>query len=319
MISAAMPLSTQGTRTLRQPRPLEQFARLAAAAGLMLVFVALWMPFIQGIALSEAKELRILPRLSIFGALLLQASILVRAGLSRTQIVLLTLGAAAISLALLGTASTAGPSGFGGLSGTVGPGGPGGAVEALRLSSESLMIVALGLLLGAWVESAGILLSCMACAIVGGIWCGAFQVVENSAADSAFQFFRLAWPARYGTLAPAPGLPEALLVAVVAGASVRLRLPLFSVAMGAFAGFCSASFLNVGPWSQWPGLSAILVSSGILIACWPDMELRMSDLARALFFGGTLMAILVLSEGVRAHLQPPVESPAESARFRSYT
>jgi len=306
MIALAEDTSDDTDSVLTSPAPAEQFARLAAVVGILLLLTAVWAPLIDTVAISSAKEVRILPRLSVFLGALLASMLLAGARWrARHTVPAMALFAAmtfALKARILATGET-----------------PTMTLNAILLTTQTVVILFAGLTLGGLIQTGGGLLQFLTCAIAGDIWLNSFYVADSSAREASYTLLRLSWPPVQGFLAAAPGFGEVLVCGVLAGCARRLALPLTSIVLGAFAGYCAASFLALPPWPAWPTLSVLLITSGTLIGCWPDLELNLHDLRRALLIGGSLMLLLAGISAVRHSLAPPPKPQPELFRYRSFT
>lgn len=279
------------------PPAMECIARLAAASGLPLLLSATWAPILENVANAAAKEVRILPRLSVFLCGLFVAMLLAGARFSSRQCC-----AAAIVLGLGAIQLQAG--------------GDSLSTASLLLTTQLLALVFVGLALGGLLKSSGELLTLLACAVSGDIWLNALTVAEPG---TPFALLRLALPTSAGHLVYAPGCGEILTCGILAGCARRLGLPLMSITLGAFAGYCAASFLGAPAWPAWTTLSVLLVTTGTLIACWPELDLGLNDLRRALLIGGLLMLTLALFSALRHQIAAPPRPDPEPFRYRSFT
>lgn len=284
----------------------EQIARLAAAFGLLLLLTAVWSPLLDLAAISSAKEVRILPRLSIFFGALLAALLLAGARWRARETVPAMLLFACAAFALKTRIAAA-------------SGVPSSALNSVLVASQTLAILFAGLSLGGLMQTSGALLQFLACAIAGDIWLNSLSVPDNAGSKGSFALLRLSWPPVQGFLALAPGFGEVLVCGALAGCARSLGLPLISIVLGAFAGYCAASFLALPPWPAWPTLSVLLITSGTLIGCWPDLDLNLHDLRRALLLGGSLMLVLAGFSAIRHEFSAPPKSQPELFRYRSFT
>jgi hypothetical protein len=287
-----------------QPNSAEQIARLAAAFGLLLLLTAVWAPLLDLAALSSAKEVRILPRLSVFFGALLASLLLAGARWRARETVPAMLLFACASFALKNSMTAAG-------------GVPSSALNSVLVTSQALAILFAGLSLGGMMQTSGALLQFLACAIAGDIWLNSLSIPDG--AGSSFALLRLSWPPVQGFLATAPGFGEVLVCGALAGCARRLGLPLISIVLGAFAGYCAASFLALPPWPAWPTLSVLLITSGTLIGCWPDLNLNLRDLVRALLLGISLMVVLAGFSAIQQKFTAPPKPEPELFRYRSFT
>lgn len=306
MIALAEDATDDAEFSPQPPTSTEQLARLAAAMGLLLLLTAVWSPLIDTAAQSSAKEVRILPRLSIFLGALITAMLLAGARWRARQTIPAMVLFAAVTFELKARMLAAG-------------GLPSSTVNAVLLTSQTLAILFAGLSLGTLIQNSGALLQFLACAIAGDIWLNSLLVAETTTNDGLFALLRLSWPPAQGFLALAPGFGEVLVCGALAGCARRLNLPLISIVLGAFAGYCAASFLALPPWPAWPTLSVLLITSGTLIGCWPDLELSLHDLRRALLLGGSLMLMLAGFSAIRHELAAPPKPQPELFRYRSFT
>lgn len=306
MIALAEDPSDDSEVVLNRPAFSERFARLAAGFGILLLLTTVWAPLIDTVAISSAKEVRILPRLSMFLAALLAALLLAGSRWRTWQTVSAAALFAAATFALKARILETG-------------GAPAVVLTSVLLATQTLAIVFAGLTLGGWIRSGGGLLQFLACAIAGDIWLNALNVADGSARETSFALMRLHWPPTQGFLAAAPGFSEVLVCGALAGCARRLSLPQISIVLGAFAGYCAASFLALPPWPAWSTLSVLLITTGTLIGCWPDLELNLRDLCLSLLFGGVLMLTLAGFSAVRYSLAPPPKPQPELFRYRSFT
>ncbi len=306
MIALAEDISDDTETVLASPTPAEQFARLAAALGILLLLTAVWAPLIDRVAITSAKEIRILPRLSVFLAALLTSMLLAGARLRARHTVPAIALFATVAFAVKARILAADDA----LAMTL---------NAVLFTAQTMAILFAGLTLGGLIQTGGGLLQFLACAIAGDIWLNSLFVADSSVREASYSLLRLNWPPVQGFLALAPGFGEVLVCGVLAGCARRLGLPLISIVLGAFAGYCAASFLALPPWPAWPTLSVLLITSGTLIGCWPDLELNLHDLRRALLIGGGLMLVLAGISMVRHSLVPPPKPQPELFRYRSFT
>lgn len=286
------------------PAAAEQIARVAAALGLILLLTAVWAPLLDLAAISSAKEVRILPKLSMFFGALLAALLLAGARWRARETIPAMLLFACAAFALKARISAAG--------------GVPSALNSVLVASQTLAILFAGLSLGGLMQTSGALLQFLACAIAGDIWLNSLSIPDSTGA-TGFALLRLSWPPVQGFLALAPGFGEVLLCGALAGCARRLGLPLISIVLGAFAGYCAASFLALPPWPAWPTLSVLLITSGTLIGCWPDLDLNLHDLRRALLLGGSLMLVLAAFSAIRHEFAAPPKPQPELFRYRSFT
>lgn len=316
-----------------RPAPWAEFAgRLLVCACLATLLYALWSPRLEGASAWLAKELRVLPRMTVFVLAVLVA--LVVQGARATRGVLLTGGALAALAAFCllpwaelwtipargndSAASDASPA-----RNVMLLAGP--VLQLLRFQASLFAAVLLGTWLGRRIETSGELVVLLFCAIAGDVWLSTFRVPESVDPTHPLRLLRLPWPPSVGQLGLSPAFTDLLFLSATLEAGRALRLHTLSVVFGAMSGYCAGSFLGLDPWPAWqtwpawPALSMAMFTSGVIIGCWPELKCKARDMARALLLGALLLAALLAMASVQRMLSPTPEPPSPPGRYRYVT
>lgn len=318
-------------------RPAELAGRLVIALGLAALLYALWTPRLEGAAAWTAKELRILPRMSVFvlaalGALMVQGArprprILLAGGLLLGAIAVWllpreVLWAAPLAGQHAGTAASTGPAmaeAAGNAAGRALLPVAGPVLELLRFQASLLAAILLGTWLGRSIPSPAQLIAVLFCAVAGDVWLNAFCVPEAFDAAHPLRLLRLPWPPPRGRVALSPAFTDVVFLSATVEAARNLGVPLLSVVLGAVSGYCAGSFLGLDPWPAWPALSMALFTSGVLVGCWPDLRCSLRDTGKALLLAALLLAALLGVASLQRALSPAPEPRETPARYRHVT
>lgn len=299
--------SEQDEQLLQRVSVQDRVARWSVASALMLLLVAAGDPLLPLLAENGLRVLGTLPRLIAFFVVMLQALILHGGSSSRASRFELACGCALsgfLALELLESGSaTRDASTF-----TV--------YCAARVTAQSLCFISAGLLLARWISSAGDMLALLACLVAADIWLNSKFVPDRAGPDHPLSLLRLAWPVLHPRLVPAPALPEILALTALIASARRLNLPLAAMLIGLLSGYFAATFLGLASQPSWPKLSTLLVTSGALIACWPDLEIGVRDLVRAMLLAFSLMLALSLLSAIKQERELPPR-PRETLWDRS--
>jgi len=295
---------------------------------------ALWMPRLEGAAAWTAKELRILPRMSVFVLGALMALIVQGARPGRLFLLAGGLLAAAAGAwwfqwaELWELPAVVPPSAADAASTVEAAGGStpraimfqaGPVLQWLRFEAALFSAILLGTWLGRWVQSASQLISVLLCAIAGDVWLNAFHVPESVGPDNLLRMLRLSWPPALGHLGLSPAITDLLFLSATMEAARRLGFHALSVVLGAVSGYCAGSFLGLDPWPSWPALSMVMFTSGVLVGCWPDLKCRARDVGKALLLGAALMGALLAIALLQRTLAPRPEPRPGPAQRRFVT
>ncbi|MCY3023528.1 MAG: hypothetical protein NTW87_31495 [Planctomycetota bacterium] len=326
------PLAEQAPALPLPPARAPEFVgRLVICISLAALLYALWSPRLEAAAAWTDKELRVLPRMSVFVLGALVALILQGARPSGRALLGLGLLAAASALGLLPWAElwgmpAAAPDGELAADsarcasdGGVGAGrlmllaGP--CLQWLRFEVSFFSALLLGTWLGRGIRSSSQLVMLLLCAVAGDVWLSTFHVPESAAATNPLRLLRLPWPPVVGHLGLSPAFTDLLILSATVEAGRNLQFHMLSVVLGAVAGYSAASFLALEPWPAWPALSMLMLTSGVLVACWPDLKCSARDMGRALLAGAVVLAALLAIASLHRALHPVPEPPANPARY----
>lgn len=314
-----------------EPARVSEFiGRLVIGASLAALLYALWSSRLDSAVSWTAKELRVLPRMSVFvlaalmamiiqggrprQSLLLGTGLLALAGavlllpLSQVwsyptpvdQFSLMAKGSADAAVALAANADSF-------VAGTV--------MQVMRMELSLLAALLLGTWLGRDIRSSFHFLTLLCLASVGDIWMSLFRVPEMAGATQVLSLMRLPWPVQAGQLAQSPAFTDVLVLTAVIEAARTLRFHMLSLVLGAVAGYCAGSFLALEPWPAWPMLSMLMLGSGVLVGCWPDLKCKVNDVAWALVISVLLMVTLVAFSALHRKLHPRPEPRPDAARY----
>ena len=317
-------------------RAAEWIGRMIIAASLAALLFALWSPRLESAA-SWEKEVRSLPRLSVFVVAALCALVIQGARPSRT--ILATLGLLALigAIWMLPTYTSAdrlSPAarlayGFTTPEG-VRPAAPetpsgqlliaGPCVTLLRFEFSLLAALLLGTWLGRDIKTGTHFLALLLCAVVGDAWfLSRCRAAESVDATHVLNLLRLPWPPPLAFFSASPAFTDVLVVSAALEAARRLKFHTLSVVLGAVAGYAAASFLALEPTPAWTSLGMIMVSIGMLAGCWPDLHLDSTEIGKVLLVSAVLMLALVMLTMLHIKLHPAPESPVDLARYQNAT
>ncbi|HYG77847.1 MAG TPA: hypothetical protein VEK08_22770 [Planctomycetota bacterium] len=332
MISQAQAFEQKATAAAEHDSPARSadfIGRLIIAMSVVALLFAFWEPRLGQAAEWTAKELRILPRLSVFVVAGLFTLIL--QGARPARIVLLLLGAASLltSFLLLPSVESSGFSQTELLnpvrpSGSVSPAGytmmaAGHFLALLRLELAVTSALLLGMWLGRDIKNGSQMLSLLLCAIVGDVWLSLEHVTENAPASHALSLLRLPWPPPTGHLGLSPAWTDLLFLGATLEAASRLKLHTLSVVLGAVSGYCAAGFLALEPWPAWPFLTMMMFSSGVMVASWPDMEFKFDEVLRGFILATALLMFLIGLTAIQRRLSPQPEPQIDLSRLKNVT
>ncbi|HEY3321871.1 MAG TPA: hypothetical protein VGP72_15490 [Planctomycetota bacterium] len=312
---------TNPQSAIRNPQSSELCGRLIICLSLAALLFALWTPRLEQAAMWSAKELRVLPRLSIFVLCALVALILRGAEASARR--LLLLGLASAGTALLVQAVFPCPETFAAV-----PKGPqilaGPVLSLLLFESCLLAAVLLGLWLGRNIEHCSGFIGLLLCAIAGDLWLNGWaRVPESVPLDHPLHLLRLPWPPALGRLGLSPAFTDIVVLSAAMEASRKLRFHVLSIVLGGLAGYAAGSVLALepwlAPWTAWGCLSMVLFTSGVLVGCWPELEWESVGIGKALLLASLLMFVLLGSTVLHSRLQPRPQPPVDMARFKNAT
>jgi hypothetical protein len=276
---------------------IDRAVRWAVAAALMLLLVAAADPFIARMAENSARITGVVPRLFAFFCIALQILILngrSNSRPSRAELLCACVSTGLVALALLPAAvAVRGESEL-------------AVFNAIRATAQALCAVSAGLLLSRQLKTAGELLAFLACLVAADVWINSKFVPDKAALDHPLALLRQPWPPLHVRLIPAPALPEILALSALVGAGARLQLPLAAMLIGVASGYCAAAFWGFASQPMWPKASVLMITTGALIACWPDLEISVRDLVRAMLLAFSLMLVLSLLSYIKqTHEIPP--------------
>ena len=310
----------------------ELAGRLLIALCLAALLYALWMPRLEGAAGWTAKELRILPRMSVFVlgalmALIVQGARPGRLFLLSGGLLAAAAGAWWLQWAELWELPAAVPQGAAdsvrAVEAAGGSGGPRGimlqagpVLQLLRFEASIFSAVLLGTWLGRRLQFSSQLIAVLFCAIAGDVWLNAFHVPESVGADNPLRLLRLPWPPALGRLGLSPAFTDLLFLSATMEAARHFGFHTLSVVLGAVSGYCAGSFLGLDPWPSWPALSMVMLTSGVLVGCWPDLKCKAREVGKAVLIAALLMALLLATGKLQRALAPAPEPRPEPARQR---
>jgi hypothetical protein len=298
--------------------------RLVVAVALAALLYAAWTPWLTSVGGWSAKELRILPRMSVFALTALIALVVQGARAPRPALLLGGLLAAGGAAALLPSvelwsfvpSEDAGDTPHGG----AGRGVMLFAAPVLQWFAFELSLLG-AVLLGSWlgrgVKDCAGLVALLCCAIAGDVWLTTFHVPESVPPTHLLRLLRLPWPAGEDGMPPA--FTDLLFLCATLEAGRNLGFHLFSVVLGAASGYCAGSFLSLDPWPAWPSACMLLFTTGVLVSCWPQLRCGLVDTGRALLIASVLLATLLALASLHRKLHPRPAPPAEPApgRYRN--
>lgn len=324
--------SSAGALPRAQADKAELIGRLVIAVSLAALLYALWTSRLEEAAGWTAKELRVLPRMSVFVLGALMALVLQGAHPGRLLLLgggllaaaagawwvqlgeLWELHAAApqgAALAVLAPEEVSGSSATRGIMFQAGP-----VLQLLRFEASIFSAVLLGTGLGRWVQSSPQLIAVLFCAIAGDVWLNAFHVPETIGPDNPLCLLRLPWPPALGHLGLSPAFTDLLVLSATLEAARHLGFHMLSVVLGVVSGYCAGSFLGLDPWPSWPALSMVMFTSGVLVGCWPDLKCKARDAGKALLVAALLMAVLLAITSLQRILAPlPQPRPAPARQL----
>ncbi|MGD0091089.1 MAG: hypothetical protein ABSE73_14320 [Planctomycetota bacterium] len=330
--SAGLRAGGDAGATISDPAGSAELAgRLVIAGCLAALLYALWFPGLEGAAAWTAKELRVLPRLSVFALGALTALLVQGARPGRRFLLGGGLLAAAASVwwlqwaesgalpvgrpndaaSTLGSLEAAGSGAAHALMLSAGP-----VVQLLRFEAALLSAVLLGTWLGRGIQSSPQLVAMLFCAIAGDVWLNTFHVAETAGPDHPLRLLRLPWPPALGHLSLSPAFSDLLFLSATLEAAGRLRFHTLAVVLGAAAGYCAGSFLGLVPRPSLPALSMAMLSSGVLVGCWPDLKCSAREAGRAVLLAAVLMAALLAIAALQRMLTPAPQPQPGPARSR---
>lgn len=317
-------------------RAAEWIGRLVIAASLAALLLALWSPRLESAASWVDKEVRVLPRLSVFALAALCALLLQGARPSRLALLSLGLLAAAGALWLLPSYTPAdrlspaarlaygftAPEGVRGAAPEL-PGAQmllaGPLITLLRFELSLFAALLLGTWLGRDVKTGAHFVALLLCAIVGDIWLSTFRVPESVSATHPLNLLRIPWPPPLSHLGLSPAFADILVLSAIIESARALRFHLLSLLLGAVAGYAAASFLALEPWPAWPALSMTLFSCGVLAGCWPDLKCDVHETGRAFLLSAVLLAALIGLTTLQRKLHPVPAQPIDVSRYHNVT
>jgi hypothetical protein len=312
----------------------ERMARWFFAGAMCSLVFVFWSQYLEIAAGWSAKELRVLPRMSIFIVAALIA-IVIQGGRPRPtflwiaaligislQIVLIPWINITHSVVISMESAETLQLKEGGVvilqKGSRELFGVGVFLDWLRFELSLMSAICAGLWLGNGLKTSGELIALLFCAIVGDVWLNYFHIPETVDSYHVLKLLRLPWPAQTGQLSLNPAWTDIVFFAAMIASVHRLRLHLFSVVMGAVAGYCGASFLALEPIPAWPTLSMGMCVCGVLIASLIEMKIPLKEIRRALFLAGLLGLFLVGMYWVQQRQTPPQLTPPENWSRRKY-
>jgi len=318
-------------------RPLrfsEFIARVVIGASLAALLYALWSSRLDSAVSWTGKELRVLPRMSLFVLTALMALII--QGQRPREIWLLGGGFLALAAAVLllplaqvwdvyalpgeqfSTAFKAAAEQTWrpvGVSTRPDAFFAGAAVQVMRFEASILAALLLGTWLGRDIRNHLHFFTLLSLAAVGDIWMSLFAVPESGDSTQLLSLLRMPWPPQIGQLSLSPAFTDLLILTAVIEAGRTLRFHMLSLVLGAVAGYCAGSFLALEPWPAWPMLSMLMMGSGVLVGCWPDLKCTASDTIRALLISSLLMLTLIGFTLLHRKLNPPSPQKVEPGRY----
>ena len=315
-------------------RPV-RFAELSGRIIIAIAFIALlyvlWIPFLNMASSSSAKELRVLPSVSVFIAAVLVALIIQGARPDRN----LLLDTGLLALLCYGVLSrlpnASGPGAMQTDSGCFAPtsrspvlpkprpqdpGVPANLIlQWIEIETAILSAIALGTWLGRGIGDAKCFVTVLACAAAGGLWLGIFHVPESC---QALRWLRTPWPSS-DSLRLSPAWTDLLFSSALIEAARHLHYPVHSAATGAVCGYIAASFLNLEPWPAWSGLSLLMAGSGIYLGCMPALKYNLRDIGRAIFIAAVLLGILMGISTLERRINAVPARSSDSSRYQNVT
>lgn len=318
-------------------RAADWLGRLIIAGSLAALLFALWSPRLESANTWNDKEIRVLPRLSVYVLGALCALFLQGARPSRRM--LFTLGTLAgigaiCMLPAYTSADQISPAarlayGFTAPEGAH-PAAPeaysaqmrlaGPVVTLLRFELSLFAALLLGMWLGRDIRTGAHFLALLLCAVIGDAWfLSRCRAAESVDATHVLSLLRLPWPPPLAFFGPVPAFTDILILSAALEGARTLKFHTLSVVLGAVAGYAAASFLALDPWPAWTWLSMILVSIGMLAGCWPDLNCDSTELGKVLLVSALLMLVLVLLTMLHIKLHPTPEPPVDISRFHNVT
>jgi len=315
-------------------RYAEWLGRLIIAMSLAALLTAVGEPRLEQISkwiageMQGSKELRIIPRLSVFLAAGLFALIIQGARASRKT--LFFTGGAALLLSVCLLPEFARPENFSGVhaqpAGSWSLSAAGNtmllAARALQLARFELALVS-AVLLGSWlgrdIRSGSHLVSMLLCAIVGDVWLSGLHIAESVPMGHPLTLMRMSWPPPAEGMVVSPLWTDLFFLSATFEAGRRLKLHMVSVVLGAIAGYTASAFLALEPWPAWPFLSMLMFSSGVLVASWPDMTFGAREIGRGFLLASTLLLMLAGLTLIQRKLNPEPPVQIDISRLKNVT
>lgn len=294
----------------------ELSGRLVICISCIALLYAFWTPRLEDAAGWVSKEMRVLPRMSVFVLSALAALILQGARPARQ--VLLACGALALGgglflmpLAELWdlSAPKPAPAGAASLMSTAGP-----ALNLLRFELSVFAAILLGARLGREVRTGAHFVTLLLCAVAGDVWLSSFHVPESVDVAHPLRLLRVPWPPASGSMGLSPAFTDLLFLSAAFEAGRGLRFHTLSLALGAVSGYCAGSFLGLEPWPAWPALSMLMFTSGVVVSCWPELKCDARETGRGLLIAALLLAGLLGITRLHDALHPSPEPPMEMRR-----
>ena len=277
-------------------------------AALLFVF---WYDRWDAAAAWSAKELCVLPRMSLFAAAGLTALFVQGARAHSAMLGAIGLASLLFGISMLPAGGTPPAGGMMTMASPV--------LLLLRFEAGLMAAVFCGTWLGRGIHNHMQFVAVVLCAAAGDVWLSTFHVPESVAPDHPLSLLRTPFHLLAGKLGLSPAFTDLLFLSAVIEAGRNLRFHVLSVTMGALAGYCAGSFLALDPWPAWPALSMLLCGSGIIVGCWPELKCTSRDAGKAFLIGAMLLATLIAFSTLHRRLHPYQEPPIDPSYYRSFT